>query len=159
MRLVQAKYKPDSLSKIRQIYNESIIPRLQTMPGCLCVCLIKSELQTDEGISLTLWDSKEQAEDYEKSTGKVVIERFAELDPMEMPGVLVVNHGAFTWGKSPDEAVLNASILENIAKMAWGTLLLDPKQKGIPESLLGKHFHRKHGPDAYYGQNIKGEKK
>jgi L-ribulose-5-phosphate 4-epimerase len=102
---------------------------------------------------------QEVAEDYEKNTGKVVIERFAELDPMEMPGALVVNHGAFTWGKSPEEAVLNASILENIAKMAWGTLRLDPKQKGIPDSLLDKHFHRKHGPDAYYGQNINGEKK
>lgn len=67
MRLVQAKYEPDSLPRIRQIYDESIVPRLQTMPGCLCVCLIKSELQKDEGVSLTLWDSKEHAEDYEKS--------------------------------------------------------------------------------------------
>ena len=67
MRLVQAKYKPESLSKIRQIYDEDIIPRLQTMPGCLCVCLIKSDFQRDEGVSLTLWDSKNHAEAYEKS--------------------------------------------------------------------------------------------
>ena len=67
MRLVQAKYKPDSLLKIRQVCDESIIPRLQTIPGCLCVCLIKSEVVRDEGISLTLWDSKEHAEEYERS--------------------------------------------------------------------------------------------
>lgn len=67
MRLVQAKYKPDSLSKLRQVYDESIIPRLQTVPGCLCACLIKSEVIRNEGVSLTLWDSKEHAEDYEKS--------------------------------------------------------------------------------------------
>lgn len=67
MRLVQAKYKPDSLSMLRQVYDEGIIPRLQTIPGCLCACLIKSEVIRDEGVSLTLWDSKEHAEDYEKS--------------------------------------------------------------------------------------------
>ncbi len=102
---------------------------------------------------------EEIAENYEKNTGKVVVERFAELDPMEMPGILVVSHGVFTWGKSPEEATLNGLILENIAKMAWGTLMLDAKHKGIPDSLLNKHFFRKHGPDAYYGQNKKGEKK
>ena len=102
---------------------------------------------------------EEISEDYEKHTGLVVVERFADLDPMEMPGVLVVSHGVFTWGKSPEDAALNALILENIAKMAWGTLMLEAKQKGIPDSLLDKHFLRKHGPDAYYGQNKKGEQK
>lgn len=102
---------------------------------------------------------EEIAENYEKNTGKVVVERFAELDPMKMPGVLVVSHGVFTWGKSPEDSTLNGLILENIAKMAWGTLMLDAKREGIPDSLLNKHFRRKHGPDAYYGQNKKGEKK
>jgi L-ribulose-5-phosphate 4-epimerase len=64
----------------------------------------------------------------------------------------------FTWGKSPEEAALNGLILENVAKMAWGTLMLDSDRKGIPDSLLNKHFRRKHGPDAYYGQK-KGEDK
>jgi heme-degrading monooxygenase HmoA len=67
MRLVQAKYKPDSMAKLRQVYDESIIPRLQTIPGCLCACLIKREVIRNEGISLTLWDSKEHAEEYERS--------------------------------------------------------------------------------------------
>ena len=101
----------------------------------------------------------EIAENYEKNTGKVVVERFANLDPMEMPGVLVVGHGVFTWGKSPEDAALNGMILEKIAKMAWGTLALNEGSKSIPESLLNKHFRRKHGPDAYYGQNKKGEEK
>jgi len=101
----------------------------------------------------------EIAENYEKNTGKVVVERFADLDPMEMPGVLVVSHGVFTWGKSPEDAALNGLILEKVAKMAWGTLMLDARRKGIPDTLLNKHFRRKHGPDAYYGQNKKGEKK
>ena len=102
---------------------------------------------------------EEIAENYEKNTGKLVVERFANLDPMEMPGVLVVGHGVFTWGKSPEDAALNGMILEKIAKMAWGTLVLNEGSKSIPESLLNKHFRRKHGPDAYYGQNKKGEEK
>ena len=101
---------------------------------------------------------EEIAENYEKNTGIVVVERFADLDPMEMPGILVVSHGVFTWGTSPEDAVLTGLILEYIAKMAWGTLMLDSRREGIPESLLNKHFRRKHGPDAYYGQK-KGEEK
>jgi L-ribulose-5-phosphate 4-epimerase len=101
---------------------------------------------------------QEIAEDYEKNTGKVVVERFEDLDPLGMPGVLVVGHGVFTWGRSPGEAVLNGQILEYVAKMAWGTLMLDSDREGIPDSLLNKHFRRKHGPDAYYGQK-KGEQK
>jgi L-ribulose-5-phosphate 4-epimerase len=101
----------------------------------------------------------EIAENYEKNTGKLVVERFAELDPMAMQGVLVVSHGVFTWGTSPDDAVLNSLILEYTAKMAWGTLMLDSRRQSIPESLLDKHFRRKHGPDAYYGQKKGGEEK
>jgi L-ribulose-5-phosphate 4-epimerase len=101
---------------------------------------------------------QEIAEDYEKNTGKVVVERFSGLNPMEMPGVLVVSHGVFTWGKSPEDSALNSLILENIAKIAWGTLMLDAGRGDIPDSLLNKHFRRKHGPDAYYGQK-KGEEK
>ncbi|MDH4219811.1 MAG: L-ribulose-5-phosphate 4-epimerase AraD [Candidatus Aminicenantes bacterium] len=98
-------------------------------------------------------------ENYEKNTGKVVVERFSDLEPMEIPGVLVVGHGAFTWGRSPGEAVLNSLILEKVAKMAWGTLMLNAQCEGIPRCLLNKHFQRKHGPDAYYGQKNKEAKK
>ncbi len=102
---------------------------------------------------------EEIEENYEKNTGKVVVERFSDLEPMEIPGVLVVGHGAFTWGRSPGEAILNSLILEKVAKMAWGTLMLNAQCEGIPRCLVNKHFQRKHGPDAYYGQKNKEAKK
>ncbi len=100
---------------------------------------------------------KEVDEDYEANTGKVIIERFSDLDPHEMPAVLVAGHGPFTWGRNPDEAVKNSLVLEKVAKMAWGTLLLNQKSDPLPEYLLHKHHRRRHGPDAYYGQK-KGAK-
>jgi L-ribulose-5-phosphate 4-epimerase len=92
---------------------------------------------------------------YEKNTGRVIIERFQRLKPLEMPGVLVAGHGAFTWGKKPGEAVEHSLALEKIAKMAHGTLLLRPRPAGFPQCLLDKHYQRKHGPGAYYGQKKK----
>jgi L-ribulose-5-phosphate 4-epimerase len=95
---------------------------------------------------------KEVETDYEVNTGKVIIEHFSDLDPHEMPAVLVAGHGPFTWGRTPDEAVKNSLVLEKVAKMAWGTLLLNQKCDQVPEYLLHKHHRRRHGPDAYYGQ-------
>lgn len=89
---------------------------------------------------------------YEINTGKVIVERFQDLKPLEMPGVLVAGHGAFTWGRTPDAAVENSLALEKIAKMALGTLLLSPRPVRFPRYLLDKHYQRKHGPKAYYGQ-------
>jgi L-ribulose-5-phosphate 4-epimerase len=99
-----------------------------------------------------LIQKKEVDTDYEVNTGKVIIERFSDLDPHEMPAVLVAGHGPFTWGRTPEEAVKNSVVLEKVAKMAWGTLLLNQKCDEIPEYLLQKHHRRRHGPDAYYGQ-------
>ena len=90
---------------------------------------------------------------YELNTGTVIVERFATLDPMQMPGVLVVNHGPFTWGTSPDDAVDNAVYLECIARMASETLRVDPNADPMPQALLDKHYLRKHGPGRYYGQD------
>ena len=95
---------------------------------------------------------KEVKKAYEINTGKVIVERFQDLKPLEMPGVLVAGHGAFTWGKTPDVAVENSLALEKIAKMALGTLLLSPRPVRFPRYLLDKHYQRKHGPKAYYGQ-------
>lgn len=95
---------------------------------------------------------QEVEEDYERFTGTVIVERFARLDPMEFPGVLAVGHGVFTWGRSPEEAVHNAVALEALAEMAWGTFLLNPEVPPFPDYLLDKHYLRKHGPKAYYGQ-------
>jgi L-ribulose-5-phosphate 4-epimerase len=94
----------------------------------------------------------EVAEGYELNTGKVIIERFTKLKPLEMPAVLVAGHAPFTWGKTPLEAVKNSFILEKVAQMALHTVLLNANVKELPGYVLQKHYARKHGPDAYYGQ-------
>jgi L-ribulose-5-phosphate 4-epimerase len=91
--------------------------------------------------------------DYELNTGKVIVKRFKNIDPLEMPACLVACHGPFTWGASPEKAVENAVILENTAKLAFGTVILNLDVSQISKSLLNKHFFRKHGKNAYYGQN------
>jgi L-ribulose-5-phosphate 4-epimerase len=91
---------------------------------------------------------------YEEETGNVIIERFATLDPVEIPSVLVHSHGPFSWGKDATEAVHNAVVLEEVAMMAWHTMMLNnQKQDDMQKILLDKHFLRKHGKNAYYGQN------
>lgn len=89
--------------------------------------------------------------DYELNTGYVITERFRTLDYMQTPGVLVRNHGPFTWGKDSREAVMNAVILEEIAYMASQTFSINPDPE-ISEKLMEKHYQRKHGKNAYYGQ-------
>jgi len=96
--------------------------------------------------------AKEVEAGYELQTGRVIIERFAGLRPLEMPAVLVAGHGPFTWGRTPAEAVQHALILENVAAMARTTLALDPRTRPLPAHILRKHHLRKHGPQAYYGQ-------
>ncbi len=110
-------------------------------------------------VPLTRMITQEEVEaDYEGNTGKVIVERFERIDPQEMPAVLVAAHGAFAWGSSPERAVINSLALEKTAKMAWGTLSLAPEVPPFPEYLLRKHYQRKHGPQAYYGQKT-GEQK
>ncbi len=90
---------------------------------------------------------------YEEQTGNVIIERFATLDPVQVPSVLVHSHGPFSWGKDASEAVHNAVVLEEVAMMAWHTMMLNQgRQEDMQKVLLDKHFLRKHGKDAYYGQ-------
>jgi L-ribulose-5-phosphate 4-epimerase len=93
--------------------------------------------------------------DFELNTGKAIVRRFAELNPMQIPAVLVANHGPFSWGKSAGEAVEAMVILEEIATMAIDTLMLNPQQGQISKELLDKHYLRKHGDTAYYGQKSK----
>lgn len=90
--------------------------------------------------------------DYEKNTAQVIVERFQNLDYQRLPGVLVAGHGPFTWGKDALEAVHNSVVLEEIAKMALASVQLNPEIGPLPQYLLDKHFLRKHGPKAYYGQ-------
>ena len=99
---------------------------------------------------------EEVRSDYERNTGLVIVERFAGLDALSMPAVLVHGHGPFTWGKSAPEAAHGAVVLEEIAEMAWRASALNPAASPISSVLLDKHFRRKHGATAYYGQG-KGE--
>lgn len=89
---------------------------------------------------------------YEKNTGKVIIETLSGKNIMATPGVLVKNHGPFTWGTNPDNAVYNAVVLETVAEMAYHTICLAPDVTRVDQFLLDKHYNRKHGKDAYYGQ-------
>ena len=88
---------------------------------------------------------------YEKETGTVIVEAFCRLNPMHVPGVLAKNHGPFAWGTTPADAVHNAVVLEQVARMAFISCSLNPELTMNPH-LIMKHFQRKHGTDAYYGQ-------
>lgn len=89
---------------------------------------------------------------YEANTGEAIVRRMAGLDPLRMPAALVRGHASFCWGPSVSAAVETASILEEVAKMTYHTLVLEAAAAPIPDGLLNKHFFRKHGPGAYYGQ-------
>ena len=91
--------------------------------------------------------------EYEKETGKVIVETFIGKDPSTIPAVLVYSHGPFTWGKDPMEAVHNVVVLEEVAFMDWHAIMLNPAHRDMQQTLLDKHFLRKHGKNAYYGQN------
>lgn len=95
---------------------------------------------------------KEVKTDYELNTGRVIAETFRDLDPLKHPAVLVASHGPFTWGKDANAAVRNAVVLEFVARLASETLRINPRTKPMQRVLLDKHFLRKHGPGAYYGQ-------
>lgn len=91
---------------------------------------------------------------YELETGNVIVERFEGINPDHTPGVLVRNHGPFSWGKTPADAVYNSKVLEQCAQMAYISFTLNP-QTGMNPGLIEKHYNRKHGPGAYYGQKKK----
>ncbi len=90
---------------------------------------------------------------YERETGQVIVETFRDLDPMAIPGVLVHSHGAFCWGTDPVDAVYHAVVMEEVAFMDWHALMLHPERDHMQQELLDRHFLRKHGADAYYGQD------
>jgi L-ribulose-5-phosphate 4-epimerase len=104
-------------------------------------------------VPLTRLLKKNEVENnYELNTGKVIIERFKDIDSSAMPAVLVAGHAPFTWGVNASDAVMNNLILEKVALMALHSLELNSKLKPLPDYILNKHHQRKHGPDAYYGQ-------
>lgn len=95
---------------------------------------------------------EEIAGEYEKETGNVIVEAFSGKSAADIPAVLVHSHGPFTWGTDPDNAVHNAVVLEELAFMAWHNQMMDPGISAMQQELLDKHYLRKHGANAYYGQ-------
>jgi len=102
--------------------------------------------------------AEEIQKDYELNTGLVIVRRIGEIDPMMMPAVLVAGHAPFCWGASAADAAHNAWMLEEVAQMALATVALNPGVKPLDPVLVDKHFLRKHGANAYYGQNEAGAK-
>jgi len=97
--------------------------------------------------------SEEEVEEaYEKHTGTAIIERFRDIDPLSVPGVLLASHAPYHWRKDASESVKNSLILERVAEMAFGTLQLKNDSEPIKKYIMDKHYNRKHGPNAYYGQ-------
>ena len=96
--------------------------------------------------------AQEVDEGYELNTGKVIIETLGEANPLHTPGIVVYQHGPFSWGKDAHEAVHNAVVMEEVARMAWIARGINPQLQPIDSWLMNKHFQRKHGPNAYYGQ-------
>jgi len=98
--------------------------------------------------------------DYELNTGRVIVEcfRLNRIDPAQVPGVVVAGHAPFAWGETPEKAVENAIVLEFSAQMALHTFAINPDATSLPQVLIDKHYLRKHGPGAYYGQPGKGSK-
>lgn len=96
---------------------------------------------------------EEVEQDYEANTGKVIVEciRSLEIDPIAVPGILVKNHGPFSWGKSPAQSVYHAVVMDVVAEMTLKSLMLNPASE-MQQYVLDKHYMRKHGPNAYYGQ-------
>lgn len=108
-------------------------------------------------VPVTEWLSeKEIAGDYEKNTGTAIVRAFGKLDPLHVPAVLVANHGPFTWGADAAEAAHNTAILEMVARTAYLTLSINADAEVISRHLHDKHFLRKHGTGAYYGQPKRG---
>jgi L-ribulose-5-phosphate 4-epimerase len=104
-------------------------------------------------VPVTRFLSEEEVRgEYERETGRLIVERFRGLDPLATPGVLVAGHAPFAWGAHAAAAVENSLVLERVAQLALGTLGLDPGIGALPEYIQEKHYRRKHGPDAYYGQ-------
>jgi L-ribulose-5-phosphate 4-epimerase len=98
-------------------------------------------------------NEREVNEGYEEQTGNLIVECLAGADPLQSAAVLVAGHGPFAWGKNPQDAVHNSLVLERVAQIAVGSFMLNPAMQALPRHIQEIHFQRKHGPNAYYGQN------
>ncbi|HHU92231.1 MAG TPA: L-ribulose-5-phosphate 4-epimerase [Halanaerobiaceae bacterium] len=136
------------------VHTHSVFATAWAQAGKSIPCLGTTHADYFHGaVPCTRLMKREEVEgDYERNTGKLIVETFEELDYNYTPGVLVAGHGPFTWGTDPANAVHNSVVLEELARMALYSISINPASEGIPAYILNKHFYRKHGEDAYYGQ-------
>ena len=146
--------KDDSRSAVDQLHNMGLRVVMLTGDNKRTAEAIGAQAGVDDVIANVLPDVKEKTVRGLKNTGKVIIETFRTrgIDPVHVPDVLCASHGPFTWGKDAREAVHNAVVLEEVAKMAYRTESINPQVKPAPQELQDKHYYRKHGANAYYGQ-------
>jgi L-ribulose-5-phosphate 4-epimerase len=135
------------------VHTHSIYATSWAQAGCDIPCIGTTHADYFSGaIPCTRAMTQQEIDgDYEKETGHVIVERFAGLNPVHIPGVLVRNHGPFAWGKNAGDAVHNAVVMEQVAKMAYLSYAINPALS-MNNDLIRKHFSRKHGANAYYGQ-------
>lgn len=164
--IVEGKYKPSSdtpthlalykafsdIGGIVHTHSTWATVWAQAQKGIPCYGTTHADYFYGEIPCTRLLKEKEINGEYEAETGAVIIEAFSGMDPVHVPGVLVAGHGPFTWGKDAHDAVHNSVVLEQIAKMAYGSKTLNAAIQPVPTVLLNKHFLRKHGKNAYYGQ-------
>lgn len=125
---------------------------------CEVPCYGTTQADTFHGsIPLVRLPKKEELNEYTKNIGKMIVERFNDLDPNENPGAILAKHGVFSWGKSPLESVTNAMIIEECAKMAYLSKQINPNISLLPNEILELHYQRKHGINKSYGQNIENK--
>ena len=119
-------------------------------------CLGTTHADTFNGpiLCTRILSEEEVNTDYAKNTGTVIIERFKNENPMENPGVLVAKHGVFTWGKDATDSVKNAIVIEECARMAYQSFMIDKNVSSLPEYILKAHYNRKHGKNKTYGQEV-----
>lgn len=166
--VVEGRYKPSSDTPTHvKLYNEftkvgAIVHTHSTYATCFAqagqdiICYGTTHADSMYGnIPCSRNLTKEEIDDgYEKNTGTVIIETFKDRDYMATPAVLCRNHGSFTWGENAKKAVYNAVVLEEVAKMAIFTKLINPNVEEAPKIIQDKHYYRKHGKNAYYGNKI-----
>ena len=154
------KLKPEDMvvvdlqgNKVEGEYNPSSDTATQAGRGIPCYGTTHADYIYGEVPCVRNLTKEEIDEGYERNTGVLIAEYFKERDHIAVPAVLCKNHGPFTWGKDAHEAVHNAVVLEEVAKMACRCELINPQVQPAPQELQDKHYYRKHGANAYYGQS------
>ena len=166
---VEGKYKPSSdtpthlelykafpeIGGVVHTHSSYATSWAQAGRGIPCYGTTHADYMYGEIPCLRCLTAEEIADAYEENTGHLIVNEFKRMnkDPMAVPAVLCKNHGPFAWGKDAHEAVHNAVVLEEVAKMAYRAETINPRIQPAPQELQDKHYYRKHGANAYYGQN------